>query len=77
MNKIVKNLDNDENFDYDSEENLEDDYLEDDSLNEENYYLDTISLLQTHIIEYVEKHSLPICEYLYTENLYNYFINKI
>ena len=43
---------------------------------EEEYYKDTLNIIQKNILEYVEEKNLPICEYLSIQNI-DIFLNKI
>jgi hypothetical protein len=68
-------------------ENSNEDDLNEDELqlcNEENedylneqYYNDTLFLIQNELIKYIEDKSLPICEYLSIDNLDSFISNYI
>ena len=79
----VKNIKNKIMFsDNISETNSEynSDYEEDQNkIYEEEYYRDTIDIIQKNIFDYVERASLPLCEYLSTKDIKNIvdeFLNK-
>jgi hypothetical protein len=43
---------------------------------EQEYYNDTLNIIQKNILQYVEEKNLPICEYLSIQNI-DIFLNKI
>ena len=38
--------------------------IEDENTKNEEYYVDTLDIIQKNILEYIESNSLPLCEYL-------------
>lgn len=74
-NKISNN-DDTEDKNADNYEEIETDEEEIENQNKE-YYLQTLNIIQQNMIEYVDKKSLPLCEYLSIKNIEHMLYNKI
>jgi hypothetical protein len=71
---LVENIDDvvDNNF-IDYNDDIDD---IDDNIDEEYYALETYTLLQKNILDYVEKNNMPLCEYLSIQRI-NIFLNSL
>jgi hypothetical protein len=75
-NKNKKYYTYDEQNDYDS--NSENIYLNDnDEEKFEEYFDDTLYIIHTNLINFVENKSLPLCEYLNTKSIKKFIIDNI
>lgn len=50
---------------------------EDEEKIEEEYFTDTVKMIQKNLLNFVETKSLPLCEYLYVESIKKFINNNI
>ena len=75
-NKISNNDVNDTYIEDTIIDNYETDE-EDIQIQNKEYYLETLNIIQQNIIEYVEQKNIPLCEYLTIKNIRGMLYNKI
>ena len=69
-------------YEYDNDDNnseKEDYYLndEDEEKIEEEYFNDTVCIIQKNLLNFIENKSLPLCEYLDLDSLDNFIVDNI
>ena len=77
-NKMINNHNNDTYIEEKNLENEIDDETDDEEeIQNREYYLQSLNIIQKNILEYVDQKSLPICEYLSLKIINNMLYNKL
>ncbi len=78
MSRVIKKkiiVNEDDDFESEQEKNYLND--EDDEKIEEEYFTNTISIIQKNLLNFVEDKSLPLCEYLHIKSIKKFINDNI
>jgi len=78
-----KNKNNKKHYEYDEEYTSDNEIIyvnyidEEEERIKEDYYIDTIYMIQKNLLNFVENKSLPLCEYLSINSIVNFINDNI